>query len=42
VVLDRDIFSVEPMAIRETVVLGTMMGGAGDTGRPSWRARAGT
>ena len=33
VVLDRDIFSVEPMAIRDTVVLGTMVGGR-------WRYRA--
>jgi predicted amidohydrolase YtcJ len=33
VVLDRDIFTVEPMAIRDTVVLGTMVGG-------QWRYRA--
>ena len=33
VVLDRDIFNVDPMAIRDTVVLGTMIGG-------EWRYRA--
>jgi predicted amidohydrolase YtcJ len=32
VVLDRDIFNVDPMAIRGTVVLGTMVGG-------EWRYR---
>jgi predicted amidohydrolase YtcJ len=33
IVVDRDIFAVEPMAIRETQVLGTMVGA-------EWKHRA--